>query len=1423
MRRGVAMKLMRCGLWLILALVLVLALPGVTSANDEVLIKEEIEVIDGETLLKQTFLVSCYNQEMSKLYVLDCYGCKKTCRWKLTGSSEGGQKSGVGSSTQNQSVVDNVGFNYHHYTDDYKIGRGSASCGSCSSGASLGQNLIELHLERRHRYRNLSEGGSFGPGAYSNYDTRLFLYEAGGGLQMDVFDPREAFARRLVDGHGGDTSGGFNGAFTDQRNLSLAGARLLDGSGQLTTDLTQATHVEVEAHNGYVHRFGLIDLSSNSGVVSDDDLVGRWQLDEGSGTVASDASGNANTGTLSNGPSWVAGRSGASGDFALKFDGVDDVLTVANSPELEVGSGDSDFSVAFWVKLDQGATGQWRALMHKGDDNLDRTFGLFLSPNDNRVYYTASTTTSTNFYGNSVTALTVGQWAHVSYVRAGGYLRLYINGRLDAITPVIGEVVSNTGTLRIGNDPWQAGTACEMDDIRVYGRNLLEPEVLALSEAKNLAGRLVQVRDRNGYALDLQYKDQLPASDPEHISAGDIVVSPDRQWQIDTVTDAFNRQMRFFYRSTQASGYWVVEKIDLPNNQDIDYLYADDLHLTKVQHADGTESTISYANNTGTQTFNVTWDDASAQGTHRTKTAYLTNSIFIPDINAESGDIYNQSAMMIRMVVNGAGEVSYLNIPDPNGGNAAAVYEGAGRLRYIRAEVSGAYYEDGWTYGDPNAGFAAIQGTRESTFAQVPQSEWAPQKRFTATPAVLIDDQGRTYTYQYDADSFPTRKTYSDGTFEAWTYDQFKQVETYTDRLGRQTINTYDANGNLLTRKTGVINGVDQPEVATYVNTYYDGSEGPAVAGISGAASTQPIGLLKSSADANGNVTNYVYNANNFLIATIEPADRAGDGRATTLYSYDGAGRMLSTTDPLGRVTTYAYDSRDRQKTVTYEDNSVSEVFYGAPGSGDANLVVATKDRNGNYTQYRYDIQGRRVTTIRGITTEADALNQSFLPDTTYHDVEECVYLKGTSLKLICTRNGERTEYAYDFRHRSVLSTVFPRDEGVFPHNTNLIDPDGAGPLAAGGDPGQLVSTTVYKDNLRFASVDPYGRATFHAYRASDSALIRTVRETVPGGSGIDLDTGTFADVINLTRDLSFEDASTLGATTSGGGAAYLITDMVKDAEAQTTSTVDPRNIQHDTVYDSRGRATESTTAVGTPAQAISQTVYDAQSNVIEQRSARYFDAADTEGFNKAFTTMTYTGRNLPATRTVAAGDTTYDAFVTSGGTSGLGAKATQVMFYYLDGTHEKTVDFNGNDPQFTPADHETLSVWRDCCKRLRATIDQEGHGNAQGTDFNGNVAHTAVVEDLLSDVVIDGATGARTIANSDDGGPGIWDAPNTRTLAETTTRFDSKNRPVASTVWLETLGKVDPNDPPILYGGSIQGGANAQAAATGVSTATGG
>jgi len=84
-------------------------------------------------------------------------------------------------------------------------------------------------------------------------------------------------------------------------------------------------------------------------------LVAYWKFDEGNGTTASDSSGNGNTGTLINGPLWTAGKVGN----ALYFDGIDDIVTVANSNSLGLSSA---FTLSAWVNPSSTST-NWNVIL----------------------------------------------------------------------------------------------------------------------------------------------------------------------------------------------------------------------------------------------------------------------------------------------------------------------------------------------------------------------------------------------------------------------------------------------------------------------------------------------------------------------------------------------------------------------------------------------------------------------------------------------------------------------------------------------------------------------------------------------------------------------------------------------------------------------------------------------------------------------------------------------------------------------------------------------------------------------------------------------------------------------------------------------------------------------------------------------------
>lgn len=93
-------------------------------------------------------------------------------------------------------------------------------------------------------------------------------------------------------------------------------------------------------------------------------LVVHWSFDEGTGTSTTDMSGNGITGTLSDLPesSWVAGRVGQEGDYAINFDGSDaNSLVSATGINLKplavenIFADNSSWTISMWFKSNSNA------------------------------------------------------------------------------------------------------------------------------------------------------------------------------------------------------------------------------------------------------------------------------------------------------------------------------------------------------------------------------------------------------------------------------------------------------------------------------------------------------------------------------------------------------------------------------------------------------------------------------------------------------------------------------------------------------------------------------------------------------------------------------------------------------------------------------------------------------------------------------------------------------------------------------------------------------------------------------------------------------------------------------------------------------------------------------------------------------------
>eukprot|EP00163_Fabomonas_tropica_P033967 TRINITY_DN922_c0_g1_i1.p1 TRINITY_DN922_c0_g1~~TRINITY_DN922_c0_g1_i1.p1 ORF type:complete len:1584 (+),score=618.06 TRINITY_DN922_c0_g1_i1:401-5152(+) len=165
-------------------------------------------------------------------------------------------------------------------------------------------------------------------------------------------------------------------------------------------------------------------------------------------------------------------------DLSLSVDwrGSFDTRNFIKVPHSEAISSAS-FSVMFWITLGEGPVKIWRNIVHKGYTNFQRTPSIWVEYGSNRLYASASTSFSSDETLTSVHRLEKGVPTHVAYVIQGRMLMLYINGVVDAHVKLQGDVLTNTGPLYIGKDPFYQGGNCTIHGFKWFSRALFDTEI----------------------------------------------------------------------------------------------------------------------------------------------------------------------------------------------------------------------------------------------------------------------------------------------------------------------------------------------------------------------------------------------------------------------------------------------------------------------------------------------------------------------------------------------------------------------------------------------------------------------------------------------------------------------------------------------------------------------------------------------------------------------------------------------------------------------------------------------------------------------------------------------------------------------------------------------------------------------------------
>ncbi|MHC4296051.1 MAG: LamG domain-containing protein [Planctomycetota bacterium] len=220
------------------------------------------------------------------------------------------------------------------------------------------------------------------------------------------------------------------------------------------------------------------------------DLVGHWTLDDGSGSTATDSSGNGNDGILVDNPVWdIAWITGPSGG-AAEFYGVG--TPTGNGDYFDCGSDASlnttgPISIALWIRPDADdpeGNLTTTAPMSKTDGSAwswQVRYGWGQGAPEPYMSFTFNSTPRA--WAHVGKKLERYEWCHIACSHDGTTLKCYLNGEETNSVPM-GQFGGVGTPVNIGTDGWGCDWIGGIDDVRIYDHGLSEAEILAAMEGE---------------------------------------------------------------------------------------------------------------------------------------------------------------------------------------------------------------------------------------------------------------------------------------------------------------------------------------------------------------------------------------------------------------------------------------------------------------------------------------------------------------------------------------------------------------------------------------------------------------------------------------------------------------------------------------------------------------------------------------------------------------------------------------------------------------------------------------------------------------------------------------------------------------------------------------------------------------------------
>lgn len=233
------------------------------------------------------------------------------------------------------------------------------------------------------------------------------------------------------------------------------------------TPTTGASFVIVIKRNGgndiysvFVSKSGKISKNLETG------LVGYWPMDEGSGTIANDASGSGNNATLYGSSTWAAGRSGSA--LSLTTGASPNNALTATARNINNPTG---LTLTTWVYPTSYSAEEMTVI--NGQSPASYYLSVYLDGSINCYWYGTS---PAGYHSSGASTVPLNQWTQITCAWNGSIINLYTNGQLKNTIGVTGNGTIAT-VVNMGAESTGRQFRGSIDDARIYNRALSATEV----------------------------------------------------------------------------------------------------------------------------------------------------------------------------------------------------------------------------------------------------------------------------------------------------------------------------------------------------------------------------------------------------------------------------------------------------------------------------------------------------------------------------------------------------------------------------------------------------------------------------------------------------------------------------------------------------------------------------------------------------------------------------------------------------------------------------------------------------------------------------------------------------------------------------------------------------------------------------------